>query len=69
LDVSVGDQAGGEAEERFVDVVSSFPADPKAAEGVEPGDRALDHITEEAQTAAVFLASFGDDRTDPACPE
>jgi hypothetical protein len=28
LDVSVGDEAGGEAEEGFVDVVASFPADP-----------------------------------------
>jgi len=27
LDVSVGDEAGGEAEERFMDVVASFPAD------------------------------------------
>ncbi|AIV32125.1 hypothetical protein [Streptomyces sp. CCM_MD2014] len=27
LDVAVGDQAGGEAEECFVDVVASFPAD------------------------------------------
>ncbi|MFD3328653.1 hypothetical protein [Streptomyces sp. NPDC058701] len=27
LDVSVGDEAGGEAEEGFVDVIPSFPSD------------------------------------------
>jgi hypothetical protein len=27
LDVAVGDQADGESEEGFVDVVASFPAD------------------------------------------
>jgi hypothetical protein len=27
--MAVGDQAGGEAEEGFVDVVASFPADPQ----------------------------------------
>jgi hypothetical protein len=32
LDVAVGDQAGGEAEERFVDVVVLFPADARVAE-------------------------------------
>jgi hypothetical protein len=36
--VAVGNQAGGEAEEGFVDVVASFPADPKAAEAVPSGD-------------------------------
>jgi hypothetical protein len=69
LDVAVGDQAGGEAEEGFVDVVASFPADPEAAEAVQPGDRPLDHVAEDAQAAAVFLASFGDDRSDPALPQ
>lgn len=41
----------------FVDVVASFPADPQSAEAVQPGDRALDHVTEDAQARAVFLAS------------
>jgi hypothetical protein len=31
LDVAVGDEAGGEAEEGFMDVVSPFPADSQAA--------------------------------------
>jgi hypothetical protein len=65
----VGDEAGGEAEEGFVDVVASFPADPQAAEAVQPGDGALDHVTEDAEAGAVFRASFGDDRADAAGPE
>jgi hypothetical protein len=66
LDVSVGDQAYGEAEECLVDVVASFPPHAKAAEAVQPGDRPLDDPTECAQTGAVRLASFGDHRPDPA---
>jgi hypothetical protein len=69
LDVSVGDEAGGEAEEGFVDVVASFPADPQSAEAVQPGDRALDHVPEDAEAAAVFFSAFGDDRADAALPE
>ncbi|MBE1601985.1 hypothetical protein H4687_008114 [Streptomyces stelliscabiei] len=67
--MAVGDQAGGEAEERFVDVVASFPADAQSAEAVQPVDRPLDHVTEDAQAKAVWLASFGDDRADAAGPE
>lgn len=37
----MGDQAGGEAGEGFVDVVGSLPADPQSSEAVQPGDRAL----------------------------
>lgn len=69
LDVAVGDQTGGEAEEGFVDVVASFPADAQSAEAVQPGDRPLDHVTEDAQAGAVWLASFGDDGADAALPQ
>ena len=69
LDVPVGDQAGGEAEESLVDVVASFPADPQSSETVQPGDRALYYPAENAQAGAVFDASFGDDRADAAVPE
>jgi hypothetical protein len=55
LDVAVGDQAGGEAEEGFVDVVASFPSDAQAAEAVQPGDGALNHI---AENAAAVEAGF-----------
>lgn len=51
-----------------MDVVASFPADPQSAEAVQPGDRPLDHIPEDAQAAAVLLASFGKDRADTRAP-
>jgi hypothetical protein len=65
LNVPVGDQAGGEAEESFVDVVASFSTDPQPSEAVQPGDRALYHPAEGAQAGAMFNASFGDDRAMP----
>ncbi len=68
-DVAVGDQADGEAEECFVDVVASFPADAQAAEAVEPGDRALDDVAEGAQAGAVRLASFRDHGAYASLPE
>lgn len=65
LDVAVGDQAGCEAEEGFMDVVASFPSDAQSAKAVQPGDRALDHVAEDAKAGAVWLTSFGDDRRMP----
>jgi hypothetical protein len=62
--VSVGDQADGKAEEGFVDVVASFPADAQAAEAVQPGDGPLDDSPEGPQAGAVRLATFGDHRPD-----
>ena len=53
--MALGDQADGEAEEGFVDVVASFPADAQAAEAVEPGDGAFDDPAEGAQAGAVWL--------------
>jgi hypothetical protein len=41
LNVAVSDQADGEAEDGFVDVVASFPADARAAEAMQPGDGAF----------------------------
>jgi hypothetical protein len=52
-----------------VEVVASFPADAQAAETVQPGDRALDHATEDVEAGAVWPASFGDDRADATFPE
>lgn len=69
LYVAVGDQTDGESEECFVDVVASFPADAKASEAVEPGDRALDDVADDAQAGAVRLASLRDHGADPAGPE
>ena len=67
--MSVGDQAGGEAEEGFVDVVAPFPADPKSAEAMQPGDRPFGHPAEDAQAGAVRLAAFGDHRADATLPQ
>ncbi|MDH6229091.1 hypothetical protein M2169_006147 [Streptomyces sp. MJP52] len=47
--MAVGDEAGGEAEEGFVDVVPSFLADAWAAEAVQPGDGAFDDPAEKAR--------------------
>lgn len=64
----MGDQAGGESEKGFVDVVASFPADAQAAEAVEPGDGALDGVAEDTQAGAVWLAPSGDHGPDAALP-
>ncbi|GAX56576.1 hypothetical protein SO3561_08144 [Streptomyces olivochromogenes] len=55
LYVAVGDEADGESEECFVDVVTPFPADAQAAKVVQPGDRAPDDVAEDAQAGAVWL--------------
>ena len=65
----IGDEASGEAEEDLVDVVAPFPADAQAAEAVQPGDRSLDDVPEDAQAGVVGLASFGDDRADASLPQ
>ena len=62
--MAVCDEAGGEAEEGFVDVASSFPADAQAPEAVEPGDGPLHDPAEGAQARAVLSAAFGDRGTD-----
>ncbi|GAA4119845.1 hypothetical protein GCM10022284_75820 [Streptomyces hundungensis] len=60
LDVSVGDEAGGEAEEGFVDVVASLPSDAEPAEAVEPGDRPFDHPPVDSEAGSVRNAAAGD---------
>ncbi|KJK41027.1 hypothetical protein UK15_04370 [Streptomyces variegatus] len=65
----VVDQADGEAEEGFVDVVASLPADAQAAEAVQPGDGAFDDPAEDAQAGAMRLSSFGDRGPDAALPQ
>lgn len=57
VDLAVGDQADGESEEYVVDVVATFPADPKAVEAVAPGDRTLEDVAEDDQ--AGDLMTFG----------
>jgi len=68
-DASVGDDAAGELEECFVDVVADFPADAQAAESVDPGVRALYHPAMNAQARAVGHAAAGDERLDATLPQ
>lgn len=69
LDVAVGDEAGREAEECFVDVVASFPPDAEASEAVEPGDRALDNPSMDPEAGTVRYSAAGDDRFDALSPD
>jgi hypothetical protein len=63
--VAVSDQADGESEECFVDVIASFPADAKASEAVKPGDCALDDVAEDAQAEEGNAIGEGEQRADP----
>lgn len=59
LDVSVGNEAGGEAEES-VDVVASLPSDAVAPELVEPGHGALDDPAVIPEAGSVRQSTTGD---------
>src|SRR5689334_6910255 len=58
--MSVRDDAGREAEERFVDVVAAFPSDTQAFHAVIPGDSPLDHPSDLAKAGAMRLTAAGD---------
>lgn len=62
----VGDEAAGEFEERLVDVGSSFPADPKASEDVQPRKTPLHDPAVGAQPGAMPGAAAGDRGHDAA---
>lgn len=65
----MGDEAGGEAEEGFVDVVASFPVDAETSEAVQPGDRALDNPAVNAEAGAMRDSAAGDHRFDARGPD
>lgn len=67
--MAVGDEAGGEAEEGFVDVITSLPADAETSEAVEPGDRALDNPAVNSEARTVQNTASGDDRFDAPSPD
>ncbi|GHB08314.1 hypothetical protein GCM10010392_39340 [Streptomyces clavifer] len=69
LDVAVGDEAGGEAEEGFVDIIASLPADAETSEAVEPGDGALDNPSVNTEARTVGDAAAGDDGFDAPSPD
>lgn len=52
--LSVGGEAAGEFQERFVDVGLPFPADPQASEAVQPREAAFHAPSVGAQSRAVL---------------
>lgn len=67
--MSVGDEARGESEGGFVDVVASFPPDAETSEAVESGDRALDDPAVNTEARAVRYSAAGDDRFNALRPD
>jgi hypothetical protein len=65
----VSDEAGGKAEECFVDVVASFPADAQTSEAVKSGDRALDNPAMNPEARAMRYSAAADDRFDALSPD
>lgn len=57
------------AEEDFVDVGSSFPADGEALEAVQPGETALDDPPVGAQSGILARAAPGNGGHGPACAD
>ncbi|ANP51371.1 hypothetical protein J2Z21_002842 [Streptomyces griseochromogenes] len=60
MDLSLGDEAVVESEERFVDVGSSFPTDAQAAEAAQPGEVPPENPAVGAQPGAVSCSVAGD---------
>ena len=56
------DEAAGEGEEGFVDVVAAVVADEQALEVVEPGEGAFDDPAVAAEPGAVLGLAAGDQR-------
>jgi hypothetical protein len=63
------DEAAGEGEEAFVDVVASVCADEEAAAVVKPREGALDDPALASKAGAVAALAAGDHRFDPALPD
>ena len=63
------DDAAGEAEEGFVDVVADLPADPQPTEPVQQRETLLDDPAVHAQARAMLFAAPGDNRGDPGFPD
>ena len=63
------DEAAGESEECFVDLVAPVVADEESLVVVEPGEGALDNPADTSQSGAVFGLAAGDLGFDPAGAE
>ena len=62
----MADEAAGDCEERFVDLVAAVVADEEAFEVVQPGEGALDDPAVAAETRAVRCLAPRDLRGDRA---
>src|SRR5207247_6638689 len=68
-ELAEADEAAGEREEGFVDVVSGVVADKQSLELVEPSKGALDDPADAAEAGAMGGVAAGDDGSDPALAE
>jgi hypothetical protein len=62
LEPAPADEAAGEGEEGFVDVVAAVGADEESVAVVQPGEGALDDPAVAAEAGAVLSLAAGDDR-------
>jgi hypothetical protein len=69
LQLLPADEAAGECEESFVDVVAAVGADEESAAVVQPGEGAFDDPAVSAEARAVFDLAASDDRLDSAFPD
>jgi hypothetical protein len=69
LESSPADQAAGECEEGFVDLVAAVGAQEQSAAVVEPGEGAFDDPALAAEAGAMLGLSSRDDGLDPALPD
>ncbi|MEU0403302.1 hypothetical protein ABZ318_24335 [Streptomyces sp. NPDC006197] len=68
-DASASDQTGREAEEDFVDVGTSFPADTELAETVEPGNVPFHDPLVDAEVGGLQVSAAADHGFDTSCPD
>ena len=69
LESSPADEAAGEGEEAFVDVVAAVGADEESAAVVQPGEGAFDDPAVASESGAVLGLATGDLGLDPAGAE
>jgi hypothetical protein len=62
LESAPADDAAGDAEEGFMDVVADFPADAEAAKPLQERDGLLDCPSAGSESGAVVFAAAGDVR-------
>ena len=69
VESAVADDAAGESEQALVDVAAAFVAGRESAEGVQPGEGALDDPAPATESGAMLGLAARDTVTDAARPE